>query len=139
MTRKSWEPPARQPRARPGGVCKQGGRHRAVEAKARWRPQVLTAIVLDWLEVACRAVPPARNTYLATDLVCALVETVLDYQQHTTTGERAMRHFPSRRHAKVRSLADLQDLLARFPDDQDRTGPSDALGGLPADEAAPRS
>lgn len=40
---------------------------------------------LDALEAACRKLPLTENTYIATDLVNTLLETVLDYQMHTTT------------------------------------------------------
>ena len=40
-----------------------------------------------------RSLPPAEESYLEEDFVMNLLETVLDYQMHTTTVVRALRHF----------------------------------------------
>ena len=44
---------------------------------------------LEKLEAACRSVPITTNEYVATDFIVALLETVMDYQNSTTTVERA--------------------------------------------------
>jgi hypothetical protein len=55
--------------------------------------EVLTEGEIEALEVACRKVPLTDNTYLATDLVSTLLDTVIDYQQHTTTVRNAIAHY----------------------------------------------
>jgi hypothetical protein len=49
--------------------------------------------------------------------VCALLDTVLDFQMHTAAVERASKHFIDKRWDEVRTLADLQNCLARWQDD----------------------
>ncbi len=71
------------------------------------------------LEERCRAIPITVNEYVATDFVMALFDTVLDYQNHVETIRKAGDHFRSNHWDEVRSLDDLEDVLARFPDDQD--------------------
>ncbi len=70
------------------------------------------------LAKASRAVPLTDNTYLATDLVSTLLDTVVDYQQHTTTVRNAIAHFEANRWNDVRTLDDLEALFERFTDDQ---------------------
>jgi hypothetical protein len=67
----------------------------------------------------CRTVPPAANVSVATDMVTALLETVVDYQMRTTTVGRAMQHFATERADEVRTFDDLEAWLARFPDTED--------------------
>lgn len=74
---------------------------------------------LERLTAAAAAVPLTENEYNATDFVVALLETVMDYQNSTTTVERAGRYFEENRRRQVRTLDDLEDELARFPDDRD--------------------
>jgi hypothetical protein len=79
----------------------------------------LDADELERLTAAAAAVPLTENGYNATDFVVALLETVMDYQNSTTTVERAGRYFEENRRRQVRTLDDLEDELARFPDDRD--------------------
>jgi len=74
---------------------------------------------LESLEAACRQVPLTENKYLATDLVATLLDTVVDYQQHTTTVRRASEHFNATRWDDVRSLDDLEALFEYFPNDKE--------------------
>ena len=74
---------------------------------------------LSKLETRCRAVPITENEYVATDFVAALLETVMDYQNATTTVERAGKYFEAHRWDEVRSLDDLEQVLARFPADRE--------------------
>lgn len=74
---------------------------------------------LESLEAACRQVPLTHNRYLATDLVATLLDTVVDYQQHTTTVRRAIEHFNATRWDEVRSLDDLEALFESFPNDRE--------------------
>jgi len=66
----------------------------------------------------CRAVPLTRNEYVATDFVVALLETVMDYQNATTTVQRASTYFAANRWDEIRTLDDLEGVLERFPPDQ---------------------
>jgi len=65
----------------------------------------------------CRAVPLTEDRYVATDFVVALLETVMDYQNATTTVRRAGTHFEENRWDEIRTLDDLEGVLARFPAD----------------------
>src|SRR5438876_6147012 len=67
----------------------------------------------------CRSVPLTQNEYVATDFVVALLETVMDYQNATTTVRRASTHFEDNRWDEIRTLDDLEGVLARFPADRD--------------------
>ena len=55
----------------------------------------------------CRAVPLTQNGYVATDFVVALLETVMDYQNATTTVQRAGRHFEDNRWDEIRTLGKI--------------------------------
>lgn len=68
------------------------------------------------LVARCRQVPSTTNEWLATEFVPTLLETVLDYQQQTTTVQRAMEHFRTEHSDRVRTLDELEGCLARFPD-----------------------
>jgi hypothetical protein len=67
----------------------------------------------------CRAIPLAPYTYLATELVPTLLETVIDYQQQTTTVARAMSYFRTHHAGQIRTFEDLEAAVAHFPDDPD--------------------
>ena len=71
------------------------------------------------LTAVCATVPLTNKTYIATDFVSALLDTVIDYQQHTTTVRRAIAHFNANQCQAIRTLDDLKRLLNRFPDDRD--------------------
>jgi hypothetical protein len=66
----------------------------------------------------CGAVPLTENEYVATDFVVALLETVMDYQNPTTTVQRATKHFEDNRWDEIRTLDDLERVLSRFPTDR---------------------
>jgi hypothetical protein len=80
---------------------------------------VLTPAEQAALTVACRLVPLTKNTYIADDYLLTLLATVIDYQQHTTTVERAIAYFKENHAGSVRTFNDLKALLDRFPDDRD--------------------
>jgi hypothetical protein len=79
---------------------------------------MITSVDVDRVTQACSALPRADGVYLADDFVTALVETVVDFQQHTTTVERAMEHFVRERRPSIASIGDLQETLANHPDTQ---------------------
>jgi len=80
---------------------------------------VLDAKELGALESRCRAVPLTEYEYIATDFVVALLETVMDYQNPRTTVQRATKHFEDDRWDEIRTLDDLERVLARFPAERD--------------------
>ncbi len=57
-----------------------------------------------------------------------LLETVLDYQMHTTAVVKALEYFKAHRWKEVRMLDDLEVLLSQYPDDQ--TGNTALAGHL---------
>lgn len=67
----------------------------------------------------CRAVPLTHNEYVATGFVVALLETVMDYQNATTTVQRAGKHFEDNRSDEIQTLDDLERVLTRFPADKE--------------------
>jgi hypothetical protein len=66
-----------------------------------------------------RQLPRAESSYLEDDFVTNLLETVLDYQMHTTAVVRALEHFRDHRWDEIRTLDDLDSVAARFVDDKD--------------------
>jgi hypothetical protein len=67
---------------------------------------------------AAKSLAPAAAEYLEGDFVMNLLETVLDYQMHTTAVVKALEYFKANRWNEVRTLDDLEALLSRYPDDQ---------------------
>ena len=80
---------------------------------------MLDAKELAALASRCRAVPLTENEYVATDFVVALLETVMDYQNPTTTVQRAGTYFADNRWDEIRTLDNLERVLARFPADRE--------------------
>ena len=70
------------------------------------------------LASAARLLPANASTYLEEDFVMNLLETVLDYMLQTEVVVRALQRFREQRWNEVRTLDDLERLLARFPEDQ---------------------
>ena len=70
------------------------------------------------LNAACGTVAITESRYVASDLVSTLCETVLDYQQHTTTVVRAVKHFNDHRWDEVRTLDDLERSFGKYRNDQ---------------------
>ena len=68
--------------------------------------------------VAARNLAPAASVTIEEDFVMNLLETVLDYQMHTTTVVRALEFFRANRWIDVRTLDDLDATLSSFADDQ---------------------
>jgi hypothetical protein len=80
--------------------------------------RVLSTEEFDRLEAACRTIPLSEHDHVADDLMEELFETVLDYQNRAATVDAALAHFRSQ-HPDVRSLEDLEGVLAGHPDDED--------------------
>ena len=74
---------------------------------------------LDLLEAKCRTVPLTTSTYVASDYVATLLETVMDYQNTTRTVQRAGQHFERHRWDEIRTLEDLEAVMEGFPDDRE--------------------
>jgi hypothetical protein len=70
------------------------------------------------LASAARLLPPNTSTYLEEDFVMNLLETVLDYMLKTEVVVRALERFRENRWNEVRTLEDLERVMARFPEDQ---------------------
>jgi len=68
---------------------------------------------------ACRAVPPAQRDYREHDFVTNLLLTVLDFQLQSTQVAGAIGHYRRSRWQGIRTLTDLEQTLARYPDDQE--------------------
>ena len=79
---------------------------------------MLSDVELDALELACRGCHSPRTKDITTDLVSTLLDTVIDYQQRTTTVVKAAKYFTANRWEEVRTLDDLETLFARFPNDK---------------------
>ena len=75
------------------------------------------------LATACAAVPPpAKPPAIGTDAdypdyITNLLLTVLDLQLRNVTVNNAIEHYRQKRRDEVRTLADLEGVLERFPDD----------------------
>ncbi len=67
---------------------------------------------------AASGLPPAERSYVEDDFVTNLLETVLDYQLHTTAVVKALEHFRNTRWDEIRTLDDLERLLELHPEDQ---------------------
>ena len=72
---------------------------------------------------AAAALSPAESSYLETDFIMNLLETVLDYQMNTKAVVRALQHFRDNRWHEVRTLDDLDSVMAGF--DADKAGNTD--------------
>jgi hypothetical protein len=79
---------------------------------------VITEEDIEKLASAARTLAPSANAYLEEDFVMNLLETVLDYMLQTEVVVKALEHFRENRWNEVRSLDELEQLLARFPEDQ---------------------
>jgi hypothetical protein len=67
---------------------------------------------------AARALPSGRATSSERDFVINLFVTVLDYQMRTEVVSKALASFRENRWSEVRTLDDLERLMAQFPEDQ---------------------
>jgi hypothetical protein len=115
----------RQRRARvlPGGACGAGRvqatrTRRLVRAGDGSRDLMISDEEVEKLAAAARVLPPNTSVYLEQDFVMNLLETVLDYMLQTEVVVKALERFRENRWNEVRTLDDLERLLARFPEDQ---------------------
>jgi hypothetical protein len=82
------------------------------------------------LASAAGVLAPSTSVYLEEDFVMNLLETVLDYMLQTEVVVRALEHVRENRWNEVRKLDDLEQLMARFPEDQMEHGARAAPVGL---------
>jgi hypothetical protein len=73
---------------------------------------------IEKLASAARHLAPSASVYLEEDFVMNLLETVLDYMLQTEVVVKALERFRENRWNEVRTLDDLEQLMARFPADQ---------------------
>jgi hypothetical protein len=67
---------------------------------------------------ACKAVPRSKSDFVENDFITNVLVTVLDIRMHSTTLDRSIQHYREQRWNEVRTLDDLDAMLARFPDDK---------------------
>lgn len=67
---------------------------------------------------AGKRLAPAASVYLEEDFIMNLLETVLDYQMHTTAVVKALEYFRVNGWKDVRNLDDLDAALSSYPNDQ---------------------
>jgi hypothetical protein len=68
---------------------------------------------------AARALRPPRTGYVESDFVTNLFETVLDFMMRTESVVRAIDYYRLTRFDEVRTMDDLNHVMARFPDDKE--------------------
>lgn len=85
----------------------------------------LTEEELERLVAECRKLPVAEGGYASenfapyNDYVTNVLLTVLDLQMHNVAVNNSILHYRAHRWNEIRSLDDLEGLLARFPDTTD--------------------
>jgi hypothetical protein len=73
---------------------------------------------IEKLAAAARPLAPSASAYLEDDFVMNLLETVLDSMLQTEVVVKALERFRENCWDEVRTLDDLELLMARFPGDQ---------------------
>jgi hypothetical protein len=91
------------------------------ERSSHLRP-TLGAVITDYdiarMTEACRDLPEPVGDYVIDDYLTNLVATVVDFQNQTTAVERALGHFATQVRPNLDNLADLVQLMGRWPADQ---------------------
>ena len=67
----------------------------------------------------CKELPPARGMYLIDDYVENLLLTVLDFQMHNVSVEKAIGHYRNYRRNEIRRIDDLESLLSEYLDNKE--------------------
>lgn len=86
-----------------------------MESEAKLQ-KAITEIEYADILARCRALPPAKGNYLVDDYVENLMLTVLDFQMHGTTVDRATQYYRKHRCASIRTHQDMTSLLGQYPD-----------------------
>jgi len=68
---------------------------------------------------ACRSVPMSAGDYQQHDYITNVLLTVLDLQMHNVAVNNSIQHYWDHRWGEIRTLADLEVLLVRHPNDHD--------------------
>jgi hypothetical protein len=79
---------------------------------------VVTDDDIDRVTSAARSLPRPVGAGAEPDFVTNLLITVVDFQMNTTAVIRAIGHFKDERWAEIRTMTDLESVVARFGDDQ---------------------
>lgn len=74
---------------------------------------------LDALVAKSRDLPRPRGDYRVDDYVDNLMLTVLDYALHTAIVVNAMEYFKKHARPEIRTAAQLEAVLGRYPDDRE--------------------
>ena len=82
---------------------------------------MITSADVDLLAQAAQSIPPAEGSYVEENFILNLQETVLDYMMSTTAVIRALEHFNEHRSTDIRTIDDLEQVIARFPEDRRET------------------
>jgi hypothetical protein len=70
------------------------------------------------LAAAARVLAPSEGAYIEEDFMMNLLETVLDYMLQTEVVIKALKRFRHNRWQELRTLEDLERVMARYPEDQ---------------------
>jgi len=119
----AWAGPQVGSTIRPCGTClpvppEPGLARRPVRAIDNGEGAV-TEAEIGLLVEACRSLPTRPWEYEEHDYVTNVLLTVLNLQMRNATVERSIAHYRAHRWDEVNTLNDLEDLLARFPDDKE--------------------
>ena len=80
---------------------------------------MITDSDVEQVVAAGRNLPPAVGSYVETDFVMNLLETVLDYMLQTPVVVKALQHFRDNRWKEARNLDQLESLLAGYPENEE--------------------
>lgn len=67
----------------------------------------------------CKELPPAKGMYLVHDYIENLFLTVLDFQMHNVSVEKAITHYRNYRWNEIRNISDLKSLPSKYADDKE--------------------
>jgi hypothetical protein len=73
---------------------------------------------VDRLAAAARVLAASEGAYIEEDFIMNLLETVLDYMLQTEVVIKALKRFRDNRWQEIRTLKDLERVMARYPEDQ---------------------
>lgn len=91
----------------------------AIVSRSSYGQLVIDSHDVERVAAAGAGLSPAEAVYLEEDFVMNMLETVLDYQLHTTAVVRALEYFRTNRWNEIRTIDDLDDLLGDYPDDRE--------------------
>jgi hypothetical protein len=80
---------------------------------------VITQFDIDAVAEAARGIPPTQGSYIETDYILNLMETVLDYQTNTKAVVRALEHYKEHHWDELRTREDLRALFVQYPENKE--------------------